>query len=384
MHTIIVGAGIAGLWLAEQLALRGDKVTVLEKADYLGGRIVSSERGYEIGAGRIATHHAHVMELIRRFGLKTYPISGGGLWLSADGLVPNTFDRSWSTFLHTFARLSPRVLATRTLKQIATKVLGKTQTDRLLSQFGYRGETEVLRADLGLQAFQSEMAPDSQFVVVAGGLTQIIKGLARAARKAGVTILLNTTVNDVTEIYNVHTNRGVMTADRVILAIPSHALKRLPCTRNLPVLRHLRMEPLTRIYATFDAPWPIQERIVTDSPLRYIIPIRDNLVMISYTEAQDTKAWKGLTGPALRQALQKEVNKLIPHAPTITWAYAYEWAHGCSYWLPGDYDPVLESQKALRPIASKWNLHLCNESFSLRQAWVEGALEHAASLLAIL
>jgi glycine/D-amino acid oxidase-like deaminating enzyme len=385
MHTIIVGAGITGLWLAEQLALRGDKVTVLEKADYLGGRIVSSDRGYEIGAGRIATHHTHVMELIRRFGLKTYPISGGGgLWLDGSGIESNKFDVNWSTFLHTFARLSPHVLATRTLKQIATNVLGPKQTDRLLSHFGYRGETEVLRADLGLQAFQAEMAPDSQFVVVAGGLTQVIKGLARAARKAGATILLNTTVNDVTEQFNVHTNRGVMTADRVILAIPSQALKRLPCTRNLPVLRHLRMEPLTRIYATFDAPWPIQERIVTDSPLRYIIPIRDNLVMISYTEAQDTQAFKGLQGPALRKALQKEVQKILPESPDspkITWAYAYEWAHGCTYWLPGTYDPAVESQKALqvRP-----GLHLCNESFSLRQAWVEGSLEHATSLLAIL
>ena len=67
MHTIIVGAGISGLWLAEQLALRGDKVTVLEKSDYLGGRIVTSERGFEIGAGRIATHHRHTMDLYHTF-----------------------------------------------------------------------------------------------------------------------------------------------------------------------------------------------------------------------------------------------------------------------------------------------------------------------------
>jgi glycine/D-amino acid oxidase-like deaminating enzyme len=250
-------------------------------------------------------------------------------------------------------------------------------TRELLIQFGYRAETEVLRADLGLRAFQEEMSQKSAFVVVVGGLSQLIQGLASAARKAGATILLNTPVVDITERYVVHSSKRSFACDRVILALPSEALKLLPCTRNLPVLKHIRMEPLTRIYATVDRPW-IQKRMVTDSPLRYIIPIHDTLVMISYTESQDTKTFRGLKGPVLRKALQKELDRLIPDAPTITWAHAYEWTHGCSYWLPGTYDPEEESHKALQP---KPRLHLCNESFSLRQAWVEGALEHASNLL---
>lgn len=378
MHTIIVGAGIAGLWLAEQFALRGDKVTVLEKANYLGGRIVTSDRGFEIGAGRIATHHIHTMGLIQRFGLKTFPISKEQLWAPVGfPAEPNTFDPTWSGFLTTFAKLNSHTLATNTLQQIAKQVLGPMHTRELLIQFGYRAETEVLRADLGLRAFQEEMSQKSAFVVVAGGLSQIIQGLATAARKAGATILLNTPVHDVNGKYIVHSSKGPMQCDRVILALPSEALKMLPCTRNLPVLKYIRMEPLTRIYAIVDRPW-VQKRMVTNSPLRYIIPIRDTLVMISYTESQDTEAFRGLKGPALRKALQKEVNRLIPNAPKITWAHAYEWTHGCSYWLPGLYNPEEESRKALCP---KPRLHLCNESFSLRQAWVEGAMEHASHLL---
>ena len=382
MHTIIVGAGIAGLWLAEQLALRGDKVTVLEKADYLGGRILSSEYGFEIGAGRIATHHTRVLELIRRFGLKTHSISNEQLWIKAGprpAAEPSIFDATWPVFLQTFAKLNPHTLATHTLKQIATNILGPSMTKIVLRQFGYRGETEVLRADLGLRAFQDEMSPGSEFVVVAGGLSQLIQRMATAARKAGATILLDTTVHDITEKkYTVHTSRGTWSCDRVILAIPSEALKRIPCTRNLPVLKYLRMEPLTRIYAKGPR---FQHRIVTNSPLRHIIPIRDDLSMISYTEAQDTRAFHGLRGPALRKALQAELDALIPNSPKITWAHAYEWLHGCSYWLPGTYDPETESIRALQPIASMPRIHLCNESFSLRQAWIEGSLEHAEMLL---
>ena len=377
MHTIIVGAGIAGLSLAEQFALRGDKVTVLEKADYLGGRIITSDRGFEIGAGRISTRHRHTLGLLRRFGLKTIPISNGHLWAPVGSpAVPNTFDEAWSAYLTIFHKLNGPTLARNTLKQLANRILG-AETRNLLDQFGYRAETEVLRADLGIQAFQNEMSPDSTFVVVAGGLSQLIQRIANAARQAGATILLNTPVHDVTCNYIVHSSRGAMACDRVILAIPSEALKHLPCTRNLPVLKHIRMEPLTRIYATFDRPW-VHKRMVTDSPLRYVIPIGGKLVMISYTESQDTRAFRGLKGPVLRKALQKEVDRLIPDAPRITWAHAYEWSHGCSYWLPGDYDPNVESQKVLQP---KPRFHICNESFSLRQAWVEGALEHAESLL---
>lgn len=380
MHTIIVGAGISGLWLAEQLALRGDKVTVLEKSDYLGGRIVTSERGFEIGAGRIATHHRHTMDLIRRFDLKTHRISNEQLWqrVGSDP-EPNDFDIMWSTFIGTFQSLDKQILATHTLKQIATKILGPSRTNALLSRFGYRGETEVMRADLGIQAFHKEMSPQSQFVVVQGGLSQLIQRLATAARKAGATILMNTTVLDVIQ-HTVYTSGGEWTCDRVILAVPVEALRHLPSTRNLPVLRHLRMEPLTRIYATLDVPWTYG-RIITDSPLRHIIPIRDNLVMISYVESQDTRPFRGLRGPALRKVLQREVNRLIPDTPKILWAHAYEWTHGCTYWLPGNYDPITESKKAMN-IGPR--LHLCNESFSLRQAWVEGSLEHAAGLLVTL
>ena len=107
--------------------------------------------------------------------------------------------------------------------------------------------------------------------------------------------------------------------------------------------------------------------------------------MISYTEAQDTNAFKGLSGLTLIAALQSELVKLFPmeSMPVILWAHAYEWAHGCTYWLPGSYDPEAESKKALQPFPGK-AIHLCNESFSLHQAWMEGSLDHAAALLELL
>lgn len=56
----------------------------------------------------------------------------------------------------------------------------------------------------------------------------------------------------------------------------------------------------------------------------------------------------------------------------------YAWSEGASYWLPGEYKPEEVSDQIMNPIP---NIYICGESFSLRQAWVEGALEHAEGML---
>jgi len=108
--------------------------------------------------------------------------------------------------------------------------------------------------------------------------------------------------------------------------------------------------------------------------------------MISYTDARDTKAWKGLTGRSLETAVMMELRQLFPLAsiPRPSWIHSYEWTDGCSYWLPGDYDPREVSQNMLCPLPAHKTLYVCGESFSMKQAWMEGALEHAAELMSLL
>ncbi len=62
----------------------------------------------------------------------------------------------------------------------------------------------------------------------------------------------------------------------------------------------------------------------------------------------------------------------------------HPWSEGCTYWLPGTYNAEELSNEALQPLPSMPGVHCCGESFSLRQAWMEGALEHADCLLKIL
>ena len=395
MKTIIVGAGIAGLWIADKLATNtDDKITILEQGDYAGGRVITSKKyGYEIGAGRIDLRdHKHVMALVKRFGLKTYEHGKGALWipLDSDQEKPtiDPFHVIWNPVIAILKKLDPTVLATHTLRGLATRVLGPREADALLIQFPYRAELDTLRADLAIRSFETEMNDTPTFGGVVGGLSQIIHGLESDVRKKGVQIQFKTTVTDVLcseSVYTVLLKEGKpVKADRVILALPVVALRSLPCTRSFPPLKHLTMKPLTRIYAKTVGPWPYTKRIVTDSPLRYIIPVapKDGIVMISYTESQDTRRFLGLKGDALIAALLSELKRLFPSLTLdMEWAHAYEWSDGCSYWLPGSYNPVTEGTSALQPFpTTSPHLHLVGESFSQRQAWMEGALEHAQEL----
>jgi monoamine oxidase len=405
---VIVGAGLAGLWIADKMVaagVPGSQILILEKYDYIGGRVVSASRpdgtSYEIGAGRIHKSHHRVEALIKRYGLQTYDLDGSIHWLSkGSGSMkpePNRFEAVWNTLLKRFKELSSDVLGSHTLQELSMKVWGPRHTHELLQKFPYRAETEVLRADMALRTFKDTLGTQEHYYVVVGGLSALIQRMVADLKKAGVRFRLETEVTNVSiddrGVYEVRVKDGVpIHAARVILALHASALQKLPILREFAPLQHLSMRPLTRIYAQYPvdpatgvawfAPFG---RIVTDSPLRYIIPInpKTGLTMISYTDDQDTHVWKGLQKKPLQDAIQTEVRRLFPHLtiPEPTWIKSYEWKDGCTYWLPGDYNPHEESQRALQPRPSTMpHLYVCGESFSLLQAWMEGALEHAEAL----
>ena len=89
--------------------------------------------------------------------------------------------------------------------------------------------------------------------------------------------------------------------------------------------------------------------------------------MISYTDADDTteymKIQEGKGDNALEAQILKDVRELFPEVkiPKPLFFRSHPWTIGATYWLPGNYSPLKES----------------HTSWSLRQAWVEGALEQA-------
>jgi monoamine oxidase len=402
---LIVGAGIAGLHSALELRKKHPEWTIViaEAYNYVGGRVVSftpkdsrfSDITWENGAGRIHTSHTQVLSYINSYNLPTFPISPKSEW--RDEKHPSKPIRDpWpalSTILTSaLSHLSKEELAASTIQNLLVQLVGKERTAELLDHFPYRAEVEVMRADVAIESLRHELHSQHGFVVVGGGLRQLIQRMRSEFESTPhSTLLLRHRLTDIlpttppTAVFSLEAKRPRIRAHRIILALHASALREIHPFSTWPLLRHVRMEPLTRIYAIFPSPawFSSITKTVSNSKIRYFIPINPakGVAMISYVEGRDTKGWDS------KEKILDELRHLFPEytIPEPLFFKTHPWTDGCSYWLPiSPYVSEKElSTAAFHPFPKQLpTVFVCGESFSTQQAWIEGALQHASQLLA--
>jgi hypothetical protein len=416
---IVVGAGIAGLYSALELKKKypSYSIAVAERYKGLGGRTYSySHPGFpgiawEMGAGRVHKDHKLVMNLLKVYDLTWIPISSKIAYLEKAGspIIPNPFESTLvPLYLEPLSKLPEKSLGSYTIKQLMIKVYGSDVTKMVLDFFPYRAEVNTLRADLGLKAFlgKGEMGSHEGYGVVKEGFGELISRLKADLESRGCTILprhrlmdLNvagTAGTDLLFQFGYGDEKILLRATKaVILALHKDAVEELPAFSSWKVLNHLETKPLLRAYAIFPASrgkswFSGLSRIVTPQRPRYILPIDPSkgVLMISYTDAEDTNQYmeiqKRVGDEGLEKVILEDVRALFPDRkiPAPRFFRSHPWETGATYWIPGKYNPELESRESVHPLPSKLpNVWLCGESWSLRQAWVEGALESAEAML---
>ena len=406
-HLIIVGAGLAGLRVGIETLKKSPHIRccILEKYDYVGGRVFTfhthipriGKVHWESGAGRIYKHHKKVLSLMKSYNLHTIPISPKTNYLSTDLTdTENHFSDLISVYLDPLRKLDPSVIRMHTLKELLYKTIGEKAAKHFYLQFPYFSEIHSLRADVALQSFHTEMASNQGFFVCQEGLSSMTDCLHKEFLKLGGSIIYNTSLEKVThgnhvEVLHCSTNEKSITyeAPVIVLALHHNALTKIEGIRRFPVLKHLDMQPLLRIYAIF----PVKKGVcwfsdmphtVTDSPIRYIIPIDPSrgIIMISYTDGNDAHYW--IKQKEKEIVVMKEIRRLFPEMaiPDPLYFKTHPWYQGCTYWLPGAYDVKEASEESLHPLPTVFpGLFLCGESFAENQCWMESALDQADKLL---
>jgi len=404
---IVVGAGISGLYITRELlkAYPTMKIALAEKYKGLGGRTYSYKPSegilWEMGAGRIHNSHTILLHLVKEYGLHTIPISSKSSYLSKEGgtLVDNPFESFVLPFyIEPLCSLSSKLLATHTIQELLLKLYGPSTTKSILDPFPYRAEVTTLRADLGLQSFfKGEMGALSGYSILKEGFSELIARLRKDVEERGCTILprhelinLKQGPEDSTDLtFKYGYNDGTITLralQHVVLALHKDAVSKLKPFYKWPVLKYLKTEPLLRTYMIFDtSKGPVWfsdlNKVVTPCRPRYIIPIdaKKGVIMISYTDANDARHYMKYKDPnVLQKVILQDIRALFPDRtiPDPVFFKAHQWDTGATYWLPGSYNPEDESLYSVKPLPSVLpNVWLCGESWSMRQAWVEGALE---------
>jgi len=391
--TLIVGSGLAGLYCARELLKHSPHKTVVicEKYKLIGGRTFTfyhEDIQWEMGAGRISDDHTMVHRLLKEYGLHTLPI-GEGLHYKETGNASyeeNHFEPAIDIVLGPLRMLPDSILGSKTLRELMVGIYGEKDTQKWMNRFPYHAEVVVMRADMALKEFFTEMHSHKGYTICKEGLSALVDAMALDIRKRGGVFWVQHEVVEVSKGHVVLMNKGEkrpMNAKQIILAVPVNALRKLSLFRRWKPLSYVAMSPLLRIYAKFERPWfSGLSRIVTTSPIRYFLPINEEKgeAMISYTDNVFAEHYMKMGEDAMKKAVMKDLRQLFPEReiPDPLVFESFRWDDGVSYWLPGDYSPATVSRESLHPFPG---IYVCGEGFSLRQGWMEGALENASDLL---
>lgn len=404
---IIVGSGIAGLHLATKLLNSKNncfKILFLEQYKKPGGRIDTINTHnlhYEAGAERIHDSHKELLKLVKSHNLHLSKINNDIKWRSSTikKSQPDNFLELFKEFSKILKELPKEKLQTQTIRDLLIEILGPALAKNILDTYPYRAELEIMSADSSLDLFKS--LEDGNFYKLNEGFSKLIELLTENLKKQGVKFKFSHKIQrvDYDKETNTYTVSGLhngnyieFKTERVVLATDRKSLEKIyPFSPEHPLLKKVRMEPLVRIYSIYkegDRDWFPETSIVTDSPLRYIklVDKSKGLIMSAYLDSRDIEPWS-LDDDTLKLRIQNETQNLFPEKdiPKSVYTKPHLWTNGCSYWLPGLYDYKEASVEALLPMPLTYpKLHITGESFSKKQQWIEGAIEHAETLATLI
>jgi hypothetical protein len=378
MDIVIVGAGISGLYLGIDLVKRGYNVSIVERKNRLGGRIYTRNfmgYKYESGAGRFSNNHKLLLELIGRYNLKG-PVKISG------------HDKE----LLEYYRVIERALAAnRTdLTKITTMeyligIFGRPIANKFRLLYGYDGDLLLSSALCGTNILMDDYK-SNQYYVLIDGLDKLIECMVQEFTGNGGKIMFGKTISTIDKgngYYIVSGSKLDMKCHRLVLAIPPSSIKQMVPNKSLKVfdfLKYVTPVPLLRVYFLYNKPQPALQglkKTVSKLDIRFIIPINQQIVMISYSDYKLAKKWKGLYEKSVDKFREKileeftlETGRSLGAPDSISFEY---WGEGVYVWAPG-FNYLENYSKIIQPLEG---LYLSNEAYSKRQGWLEGSLEMA-------
>ena len=299
VEIVVVGAGIAGLTAARDLAAAQSDVLVLEARDRVGGRLLNAElpggAPIEVGGQWVGPTQHQAMALIEELGLSTYPTHGTGRHIAEIG-------RGRSEYTGRIPRLGPAALADIgqtqwRLDRLARKVAARepwlaTQAPALDSQTFATWLHRTARTPQGRGFFRLvteavfSAGPEdmsalwaSFYIGAAGGVDALINvaGGAQQDRVVGGTqmiavkmaeelgdrVVLNSPVTSIDwsdSGVTVHANGSRVHARRAVIAVPPPLSARIQFSPGLPgdrdqLVQRMPMGRVIKINVAYDEPF---------------------------------------------------------------------------------------------------------------------------------
>ncbi len=392
---IILGAGIAGLYLGIELLKRGTSVLILEKSNRVGGRIKSIkylDTTMESGAGRFSECHKNLFQLLKKYNLldKKYPIEKYSQvkLIHTQSNLSNNIEDYYKIIFDKSKEYSDEYLSKKYTYEILLEIFGSQEVvDHFSILYGYDGDIRLSNAICGLNMLACDYN-SKQFNILLGGLEQLIHKMKEEFLQLGGVLHLNTLVKDIYQSKNhflLQCKNKEYTCNKLVLAITPMAIQKLkPLNHYFDFLNYVQAVPLLRIYFYYNKPnsqLAKLKKIITDLDIRFIIPMNQNSIMISYSDSILADKWYKLyyeNPDGFYEKLLGEfevVTGIKLEKPDKT--FLEYWQEGIYVWTP-NYNYIRNYDKVIQPLK---NLYICNEGVSKKQGWIEGSLLIAKDVL---
>lgn len=404
---IIVGGGISGLYLYYKLIHSGKKIILLEKNKNLGGRIYQHEENvsghrysFPAGAARFNEKHKLVIQLLRDFDLidfrKHKSLSSKLSFIDTKGNFSEKFkNKTGFDYIRAVLKHAKqhdiKLLKQTSFRKFAATCLPKDEVDFLLVASGYSGQLKKMNMYDAYFLFKDGINDTDNYYV--GRFHILIEKLEQFLKKNNGMIRKNSDVKTLQydcnkQVYVLGCNGKKMHTRTIALCIPQQALLSFPFLKPIKHILSTSIDtkPLCRVYACFKKEdiWfhNLQKKIITNNPLRFIIPMdnENGLIMISYSDDVYCNYWNKIkhSEKQLKNAIVKHVNQTFRiHIQPPEKVWVFYWEHGVGYWKP-NIDSEQMSNFIRHPFS---NVYICGENYSLQQSWVEGALESCEKTL---
>lgn len=427
---VIIGAGLAGLAAADRLRSGGKRVIVLEARAAPGGRVrtvrVPFDDGLhgEAGAARISEAHATTLAYANDLGLTVEPFAGNGAALlvlqgkryrAGDSaslgrapleLHPEERGLSPAALLHRYAGDALAELGTpdpnpadyarwRTYdrKTWPAWLQARGSSEDAVALMTLGGDPKDLSALYVLR--QMALHSDAhRYYAIRGGMDLLPKGLAA---RLGDSVKCNVAVvgidhgaDGVRVSYNENGRAGMLTADRLVLAVPFSALRNIDIRTPFPAdkmeaIETLSYYPATRfLFQTPERPWQavgLSGAARTD----YAVETWDagagqsgsRGILSATVGGRMDEALAPLVGNARVRAGRKMLSQAFPDAEavverTVTVRWGEEpWARGAfAAFRPGQITTLMPAI-----VRREGRVHFAGEHTSSWPGWMEGALQ---------
>ena len=394
---VIIGGGIAGLHSLYKLSKlnRNLRVLLIEKEDHLGGRTQEVKFHGELiklGAGIASTTNKTLLPLLRKLNVKTVRVRGTTTII---GIKNTTYNHNLiiKKLKIKYKQLVNSKVKFRhlTLRRFLKKYLKSNEYVNFLKYMEYG---DYLDGDVEYYIKRYPIGDDdiNPYVVIFLSWTDLVNKLIKNISKSK--IRLNTMCNSIHKneenlfVININDNKKIYTRN-IISTVTVNVLNKI--TSKLDILdysKYIGSVPFMRIYTYHKNGHNFQNdnighfNIILNQKnhLQKVIIINDKILMASYSNNEHAMFWHNIKSKKeLIEKVEDYLREINMNVTDIDDVYIKFWDEGVHYFKPiVKYDLKELINKLENPID---NFYVCGELISLRQGWVEGALESSTRVI---